>query len=175
MAIAKAGRGAPGVRDRSLSTKVPAIENPRVGRDRYHARPAAATLGIAIPGADGYKGTMGVRVTTGLLLAALLLAPLACASWRGARLYQSGSAALERGEVATAIAQLEEAALLVPEASEIQNHLGLAYAQATRWPDARVAFERAVEIDCQNEAARENLAASRRVLSRGAAPEESAR
>lgn len=110
---------------------------------------------------------MTARVTPGLMLLALLLATPACQSWRGARLYQSGSEALERGDVAVAIADLEAAALLVPEASEIQNHLGLAYATAERWPDARAAFERAVQIDCENEAAQENLAAIRRSLSQG--------
>ena len=41
---------------------------------------------------------------------------------------------------------------------------------AERWPDARAAFERAVEIDCDNEAAKENLAAMRRALSLGEGP-----
>jgi Flp pilus assembly protein TadD len=94
-----------------------------------------------------------------LALALLLSAALAlgCATWRGARLYASGSEALERGETARAVADLEQAAQLVPHASEVQNHLGLAYAAAGRPDDARHAFERAVELDCDNEAAARNL------------------
>ncbi len=68
-----------------------------------------------------------------------------------------GSAELERGETEQAIATLEEAAVLAPEASEIQNHLGLAYQQAGREQDALAAFQRAVEFDCTNQAAQFNL------------------
>jgi Flp pilus assembly protein TadD len=84
-----------------------------------------------------------------------------CASYEGARLYQSGTQALDRGEPARAIADLERAAELVPEASEVQNHLGLAYAAAGRDADALRAFQRAVDIDCDNRAAVENLAVAR--------------
>lgn len=82
-----------------------------------------------------------------------------CATFHGARLYDEGTAALDRGDTATAISELEEAARLVPRASEIQNHLGLAYQQAGRKVDARAAFQRAVDLDCGNEAARANLRA----------------
>lgn len=94
-----------------------------------------------------------------VLLAAILAAPAwtGCATFRAARLYDSGTRALDRGEVAEAIADLERAATLSPRASEIQNHLGLAYAAAGRPDDARRAFERALELDCGNEAARHNL------------------
>ncbi len=85
-----------------------------------------------------------------------------CASLEGARLYARGTDALERGEVAAAIAHLEHAAALVPEASEVHNHLGLAYERAGRGADARREFERAVALDCDNEAARQNLVALRR-------------
>jgi Flp pilus assembly protein TadD len=87
------------------------------------------------------------------------LALLGCASLEGARLYRSGTSALDRGEPARAIADLERAAQLVPQASEVQNHLGLAYAAAGREQDAARAFRRAVELDCENAAARENLRA----------------
>jgi Flp pilus assembly protein TadD len=60
------------------------------------------------------------------------------------------------------VADLERAAALVPAASEVQNHLGLAYAAAGRDADARAAFERAVELDCENAAAGQNLRAARR-------------
>ena len=82
---------------------------------------------------------------------------LGCASYRGARLYQEGSAALDRGEVERAVSDLEDAARLVPQASEIQNHLGLAYAAAGRDVDALSAFRNAVALDCDNEAAANNL------------------
>ena len=47
-----------------------------------------------------------------------------------------------------------------PRASEVQNHLGLAYAEQGRHADALAAFRRAVEIDCGNEAAQRNLHAA---------------
>jgi Flp pilus assembly protein TadD len=97
-------------------------------------------------------------------LAALALAALlsgsACTTWRGARLYESGTRALDRGDAEAAVADLERAAALVPGASEIQNHLGLAYAAAGRDPEAVEAFRRAVALDCDNQAARRNLRAA---------------
>jgi Flp pilus assembly protein TadD len=82
-----------------------------------------------------------------------------CAAFQVARLYRRGSTALERGEI-------ERAATLVPHASEIQNHLGLAYAASGRDGDALRAFRRAVELDCDNRQALHNLA----VAERGAEP-----
>jgi len=90
----------------------------------------------------------------------LTLALAGCASWEGARLYQSGTAALDRGDSERAIADLEQAAELVPTASEVQNHLGLAYVAAGRDDDARNAFRRAVALDCGNRAAALNLRAA---------------
>jgi Flp pilus assembly protein TadD len=100
-----------------------------------------------------------VRPARSRLLPTLGLAALlaACASYEGARLYRSGTRALDRGETQRAIQDLERAAALVPEASEVQNHLGLAYAAAARPADAERAFRRALELDCDNAAARENL------------------
>lgn len=111
-----------------------------------------------------------VHVRGALLVLVLLLAPSAgCESTlmqtlRGARDYSAGSKALERGDSARAVVLLSQAAALVPRASEIQNHLGLAY-----WADgdrdrARIAFDRAIELDCDNAAARRN----RRLLEEGA-------
>jgi Flp pilus assembly protein TadD len=80
-----------------------------------------------------------------------------CATWEGARLYRDGTRALDRGETEVAIADLERASVLVPERSEIQNHLGIAYQAAGRDADALLAFERAVALDCDNRAAQENL------------------
>jgi Flp pilus assembly protein TadD len=88
---------------------------------------------------------------------AVALACLGCASYRGARLYQQGTAALDRGEIERAVSDLERAAELVPQASEVQNHLGLAYAAAGRDADALNAFRNAVALDCDNAAAARNL------------------
>ena len=77
---------------------------------------------------------------------------------RGARLYASGSEALEAGDAERAIDALEAAARLVPHASEIQNHLGLAYWQNEEFDRAAAAFDRAIELDCDNDAARVNRA-----------------
>lgn len=100
-------------------------------------------------------------------IAALALA-CACASLEGARLYRDGTAALDRGDSASAVRMLERAAELVPQASEIQNHLGGAYAAEGRHHEALAAWRRAVALDCENEAARRNLlAAERRMLTPG--------
>ncbi|MEE9607419.1 MAG: tetratricopeptide repeat protein [Myxococcota bacterium] len=95
-----------------------------------------------------------------LLSLALISAASACASFEGARLYRSGSTALERGDSERAVADLERAATLVPDASEVQNHLGLAYAAEGRPDRALGAFRRAVELDCDNAAAQHNLRAA---------------
>jgi len=105
------------------------------------------------------------RTSTSLRIVAmpvvvLLLGLVGCASLEGARLYRSGTSALDHGEPERAVADLERAALLVPQASEVQNHLGLAYAQLGRSQAAERAFRRAVELDCENAAARENLHAA---------------
>ena len=89
------------------------------------------------------------------LAAAVLCA--GCHTLEGARLYREGTQALERGDTAVAVVALEAAAVQVPRASEVQNHLGLAYQAAGRPDDARRAFERALALDCDNRAARENL------------------
>jgi Flp pilus assembly protein TadD len=97
-----------------------------------------------------------------IVLALALSLALGCAAAEGLRRFEAGNAALDRGEAALAVSELERAAALVPEASEVQNHLGIAYAAAGRHADALAAFERAVALDCDNRAAAENLAAARR-------------
>jgi Tfp pilus assembly protein PilF len=82
---------------------------------------------------------------------------MGCSTFEGARLYRSGSRALERGDGARAVSDLERAAELVPDASEIHNHLGLAYAAEGRHDEMRREFRRAVDLDCTNESARHNL------------------
>jgi Flp pilus assembly protein TadD len=91
-------------------------------------------------------------------LAAALCAPVfACSAIEGARLYREGTRALERGDAQQAVALLERAAERAPQASEIQNHLGLAYLASGRRDDAALAFDRALALDCDNAAARHNL------------------
>lgn len=92
-----------------------------------------------------------------VMVAAASLASAGCTTWRGARLYQSGSRALEAGDVDRALADLGEAARLVPDASEIRNHLGLAWLAAGDPGRALQSFEAAVALDCDNQAAHENL------------------
>jgi Flp pilus assembly protein TadD len=96
-----------------------------------------------------------------LVAALALLLPLGCAAVSGHRHFERGNAALDRGDAALAVAELERAAALVPEASEVQNRLGIAYAAAGRHAEALAAFERAVALDCDNRAAAANLAAAR--------------
>jgi Flp pilus assembly protein TadD len=96
------------------------------------------------------------RLLIGCALCAAVLA-LGCSSFRAARLYDSGTSALDRGDATQAVVELERAAELLPEASEVQNHLGLAYQAAGRERDAESAFRRAVTLDCANAAAVENL------------------
>ena len=131
------------------------LDAPVRGRGRLPPRAAAGNL--PRPGPAGTR--MGVLYRALVLAAALALAPLvaACASWEGARLYTSGSRALDQGDSERAIRDLERAAELAPEVSEVQNHLGIAYLQAGRRDDALAAFERAVVLDCSNAAASANL------------------
>ena len=81
-----------------------------------------------------------------------------CSNWRASQLYQSGSHALDEGDSTRAVSDLVQAAALKPESSEIQNHLGIAYERAGELASALAAFERAVELDCDNAAASANLA-----------------
>ena len=91
------------------------------------------------------------------ILIALLCGVLACEGLRGARLYSEGTQALDRGDTARAIQDLEAASRLAPGRSDVFNHLGIAYWEAGKPEAARVAFERAVDLDCTNQAAEENL------------------
>jgi Flp pilus assembly protein TadD len=102
----------------------------------------------------------------------LALGAVGCASLEGARLYGRGSDALARGDGAAAVADLERAAALVPHASEIQNHLGIAYGEVGREAEALAAFRRAVALDCDNEAARHTrrAAEARQAPASGPAP-----
>jgi Flp pilus assembly protein TadD len=81
----------------------------------------------------------------------------ACTSFEAGRLYRSGTEALDHDDPARAVADLERAAALAPEASSVHNHLGIAYEEAGRPEDALRAYERAVDLDCENQAAQHNL------------------
>jgi Flp pilus assembly protein TadD len=99
---------------------------------------------------------VGIRSIAIGALCALLCA--GCGAIEGARLYREGTHALDRGDAEQAVIALERAAERAPEASEVQNHLGLAYLALGRRGAARLAFERALALDCANDAARHNLA-----------------
>ena len=103
----------------------------------------------------------GVIRTVALALGIALLS--GCATLEGYRHFELGNAALDRGDVARAVLELELAATLAPERSEILNHLGIAYRTAGRSGDALSAFERAVALDCDNQEAAANLAAARSI------------
>ena len=95
---------------------------------------------------------------TGLIAGIVLIAALVgCASYRGSKLYVEGTEALFDGQVKLAVERLEAAAQLVPQSSEIQNHLGIAYLVAGRPVDARQALQEAHRLDCRNPAAIQNL------------------
>ena len=91
----------------------------------------------------------------------MLCSAAACATVDGARLFRSGTLALDRGDAAGAVRDLEEAARVLPASSAVHNHLGLAYTAGGRKADALSEFERAVAIDCANDAAQTNLAQAR--------------
>ena len=95
-------------------------------------------------------------------MAGSLLLESACHSrpfraYEGARAFSAGTEALERGDSARSVVLLEHAAALVPDASEIQNRLGLAYWAEGQVESARSAFEQALVLDCDNVAAQLNL------------------
>ena len=93
------------------------------------------------------------------LVAALLVGAvcLGCATLEGARLYRSGTRALERGDLPRAIADLEGAAARVPHDAELHNRLGVAYAAAGRRDEAIREFRSAVALDCDHAVAARNL------------------
>lgn len=85
---------------------------------------------------------------------------LACSVLEGPRLHVQGTEALERGDYAQAREKLSQAAELVEHpraASQVQNHLGLAYLGEGNPELASAAFQQAIELDCRNEEAQYNL------------------
>jgi len=101
--------------------------------------------------------TLAVLAAVGLVGASLGCETTPIRALRGARHYAAGNDALERGDNVLAIEELEQAAVFVPHASEIQNHLGLAYWSGGELKAARQSFERALELNCENQAAAANL------------------
>ena len=104
------------------------------------------------------------RRALGVFLACFFAAQSGCASWKAADLYQSGTQALDQNDPGRAVSDLERAAFLKPHSSRIQNHLGIAYERFGQSQLALDAFARAVELDCENVAAAENLSALRRQM-----------
>lgn len=80
-----------------------------------------------------------------------------CATVEAARLYRSGTRALERGDTSRAVADLEGAAARVPYDAEVHNRLGVAYAAEGRREEAIREFRSAVELDCDHAVAARNL------------------
>jgi len=101
---------------------------------------------------------------------ALLLSAPGCTTWRAARLYHTGTVALEQGDLPRALADLEAAVALVPDASYAHNNLGLAQLSAGRDDLALQSFERATALDCTNTEASENLRQLEARVQRGDAP-----
>jgi tetratricopeptide (TPR) repeat protein len=101
------------------------------------------------------------------LIFALSISLAGCTGFRAARLYQEGTEALNAGDSELAIIRLGEAEQLEPEASEIHNHLGLAYAAAGQHEQALSAFQKAVDLDCSNAAANHNLSAAQAAILSG--------
>ncbi len=126
--------------------------------DTMPIRPSGqCTSGVV--SADG----RGPRVITLGLVFGISMAIAGCQSapvlaLQGARHYAAGSEALEQGDGERAVHELSLAAFLIPHASEIQNHLGLAYLSEGDFGLARKSFEVAVALDCDNDAAHSNLA-----------------
>ena len=120
------------------------IERLACGR-RREVRPlrSAVPVGLLVLGTVFSSGAVGCQTS-----------PLD--GVRGARYYASGSEALRAGDTESALVDLRRAAELVPHASEIQNHLGLAYWAEGDLARARSAFDRALALDCDNVAAERN-------------------
>ncbi len=104
---------------------------------------------------------MGIVLWKTALLRGIVALMLGCNTMSGSFHYDRGGEALDAGDTRSAIDHLERAAELVPEASEVQNNLGIAYQAAGRRVEALVAYERAVALDCDNAAAQHNLDALR--------------
>ncbi len=104
-----------------------------------------------------------------LLVPFLAMSLVGCTGLRAAHLYQQGTIALNAGDAELAISRVGEAGHLLPDASQIQNHLGLAFLATGQREKALTAFQRAVELDCSNAAAVHNLAAVRATAQEGPA------
>lgn len=130
----------------------------------YHARVMKAIRkrrGSGTRTSTGVSIGVSVQLLGGALVGLLLLSGCAEGPRRameGARLYSAGTRSLEAGDTEAAVIELSRAADLVPHASEIQNHLGMAYWSSGDLDEAESAFDQALVLDCENEAARANRA-----------------
>lgn len=165
--VGSAGRAAQAVRaDRVRTGRTPArtgqgeVSDGGAHLSRLVPRERARAQAVSCIGSRiHYKAGMGTSsAPAGGMLVAIAFATIAgCASLEAARDYTAGTRALEAGDTATAITRLERSVALEPGVSESHNHLGLAYLQAGRVEEARRELERALAIDCDNRAARQNL------------------
>lgn len=73
-------------------------------------------------------------------------------------LFHLGTLELERSNIPLGTEMLETAASMLPNSSQAQNNLGIAYKMAGRYTDASAAFERALQLDPQQAATYFNLA-----------------
>jgi Tfp pilus assembly protein PilF len=104
--------------------------------------------------------SMWVMWTKRIVLVLSLSGLAGCGAFEGPRLHVQGTEALERGEYSEARDALSRAAVLVEhpsQASQVQNHLGLAYLGEGDKALAEQSFRRAIDLDCRNEAAQHNL------------------
>jgi Flp pilus assembly protein TadD len=95
--------------------------------------------------AGAFAGALGVLI-------------LGCSTIESARLYRDGTRALEDGGSGARRPLARARRRASADVSEVQNHLGIAYLASGRRDEALRAFERAVALDCDNAAARRNLA-----------------
>ena len=112
------------------------------------------------------------RASEAVILVLLAVGLAGCASFRAARLYQQGTAALNAGHPEIALELLERAGRLEPGQTQIQNHIGLVFALTGQHEKALSAFQRAVDLDCSNSAAVQNLVAARASVERARAANE---
>lgn len=96
------------------------------------------------------------RVGSGVLCLFVVMLLGACRPAGPQALWQ-GRAALEGGEVATALVHLQRATTLLPTNAAAWNYLGVAYHRAGEWTNAAMAYSQALRLDRDLLEARLNL------------------
>ncbi len=100
----------------------------------------------------------GVRPSPSLVIILSLAVLSGCAVFKADELYKSGTKALEQGDYAQCIEQLEKAKILLPNASSfIRNNLGVCYERVGKKKDAWFEFRQAVINNHQNNVALQNF------------------